>query len=211
VDPLGLTGLGVSLVGTGFSVPVSILAWRAARRSAAADQTTSRIEADRRHGELTPRFTATVRPGNVDHVDLWVELSGPVELGGLDAITISVRDDVPGRAPVSPGGPSAQEIAAQVWATHQFVHGGDGADEHGRTVRCGALRVGQRRQFVLKPTQPPHWTSQPAASWQAERAEHPFVLELVCSKEGTADWTVPVKVELPATPSATPGGQPEQA
>ncbi|MBO2461457.1 hypothetical protein [Actinomadura violacea] len=197
MDPIALAGLGVSIVGTAFSVPVSVLAWRAAHRSAAADQTTSRIEADRRHGELTPHVTITARPGNLDHVDVWIELSGPVELGGLDAITISVRDDIPGRAPVSPGGPSAEEIAAQVWATHQFVHGGDGADEHGRTVRCGALRVGQRRQFVLKPTRPPHWTSMTGESWQAERAEHPFVLELVGRKDGLPDWTVPVKVELP--------------
>ncbi|MFC0039555.1 hypothetical protein [Actinomadura rayongensis] len=195
MDPIAVTGLSASFISTG----ISILAWRAAHRSSTADQATSRIEADRRHGELTPRFTVVARPGNLDHVDLWVELSGPVELGGLDGITISVRDDIPGRTPVSPAGPTAEEIAAQVWATHQFVHGGDGADEHGRSVNCGPLRVGQRRQFVLKPTRPAHWMSESvsAESWQAERAEHPFVLELVCRKEGSPDWTVPIKVELP--------------
>ncbi|MFG1857596.1 hypothetical protein ACGFJT_37580 [Actinomadura geliboluensis] len=34
-------------------------------------------------------------------------------------------------------------------------------------------------------------------SWQAERAEHPFVLEVVGHKDGLPEWTVPVKVELP--------------
>lgn len=34
-------------------------------------------------------------------------------------------------------------------------------------------------------------------SWQAERAEHPFVLELVCNKDALPGWTVPIKVDLP--------------
>ena len=53
---------------------------------------------------------------DISQLRLTVLLAGPRELGRLDSLTVTVRDDRPGRVEGSllAGGPSADEIAAHV-------------------------------------------------------------------------------------------------
>ena len=72
----------------------------AAGLAADAAKMTARIESDRRHGELTPRFRircAEQDPGSSDLM-MTIFLVGPAELERLDSLIVSIRDDTPWRA-----------------------------------------------------------------------------------------------------------------
>jgi len=69
----------------------------ASERSAVAAEQRASLELARRHDELTPRFRVSVEP-RVDLLRLLVFLQGPPELARLDRLTVTIRDDRPGRA-----------------------------------------------------------------------------------------------------------------
>src|SRR6266852_1116536 len=93
--------------------------WYARRsdRSAA----TSALDMWRRNAELMPRFRITCEPSNPGSptLRLGVFLSGPPELERLDALTVTIRDDHPWRGQGTPlaGGPTPEQVAAQIWGT----------------------------------------------------------------------------------------------
>ncbi len=194
VDPLALTGVIVAAAGVGVAAAYGVPTWLQSRRSADAGQAASSYEAERRHEELTPEFVVTASPVNIGRAELWVELAGPVALRGLDEIAVSIRDDVPGRAPVSPAGPSAEEIAAQVWGPYQFSPYADGADAGGRTIDPFALQVGERRPSSLMKTRAPHWTSQSDEQWWQQWVGEPVRLLLRCRRGDDPPWTVPLQI-----------------
>ncbi len=81
----------ISLAGVGYARTAA----RANTRSAVADETTAALEGDRRHAELAPRLRIRCTPANVGSHDskLTVELLGPPELGGLDELLATIRND----------------------------------------------------------------------------------------------------------------------
>jgi hypothetical protein len=128
---------------------------------------------------------------------------GPAGLDRLDQVTVRIRDDIPGRAPVTSGGPSAEEIARQVWRPYRFVPGVDGAVQTGRFVAPFGLLLGDRRPLALERTPAPTWSSD-ATGWRRQYDDQPVRLTLACVREGDEPWTVPreVRVDQGAPPSA---------
>jgi type II secretory pathway pseudopilin PulG len=95
---------------------------RSAARSAIAAATTAALDMQRRNAELTPAFTITTEPSNPGSptLRLGVLLSGPPELERLDALTVTIRDDHPWRGQGTPlaGGPTPEQVAAQIWGPY---------------------------------------------------------------------------------------------
>jgi hypothetical protein len=130
-----------------------------------------------------------------------VELLGPPELGGLDELVVTIRNDNPWRGQSTPlaGGPSPDEVAAHLWSPLKFVRGTGpganpsrgvaGADDTGRTTPTSGLPVGEALPFFLEPTMPPAWSEgQTVADWRRERG--PILrLSFLCRKDG-AQWTL---------------------
>jgi hypothetical protein len=189
---------------------VSIVAAKYAARSASASEnsavansTTAAVEVDRRHAELTPRLRIRCRPPNPgsDRLKLTVFLVGPPELRQLDKLTVTIRDDHPwrGRTNQIAGGPSSEQIAAQIWGPFRFVpgtgpgadpsRGVPGADSLGRSTTTSGLPVGEELPFSLEPTHAPPWSAHTPQDWRTERGT---VLRLTfeCHKDGAEPWVL---------------------
>ncbi|VVJ21643.1 Uncharacterised protein [Amycolatopsis camponoti] len=179
------------------------MAARANRRSADADEITAALEGDRRHAELTPRLRVRCAPANAGSEDfkLTVELLGPPELGGLDSLEVTIRNDNPWRGQGTPlaGGPSPEAVAAHLWSPLRFksgtgpgadpVNGVPGADPTGRTTPTSGFPVGEALPFFLEPTTPPVWSEgQSSQDWRRERGTV-LRLSFLCGKDGT-EWTL---------------------
>ncbi|HZD71230.1 MAG TPA: hypothetical protein VFA45_20710 [Actinomycetes bacterium] len=169
----------------------SLLAARQANRAAA---TLAMIERHRWHADLTPQFEVTCTATSGDQATLRVAFVGPPGLDRLDRVTVSVRDDIRGRRPVIAGGPTAEQIARQVWGPYRFVRGVDGADENGRSVAPVELLLGDRRPFALERTLPPPWWGMDVDGWRKQYADQPVRLTLTGHHQGDEPWTVPREV-----------------
>lgn len=174
-------------------------AWRAARQSSRATNAMTATDRNRRHAELRPRFRVSCRATSEHRAQLRVELEGPSGLNRLDQVSVTIRDDIRGRAPAIAGGPTADDIARQVWGPYRFVPGVDGAGENGRTVAPVELLLGDWQPFALERTPPPYWYSS-ADQWRQQYTGAPVRLTLHCSREGDEPWRIPdeVRVDSPA-------------
>lgn len=196
---LALVILGV--IATTIAAIAAVGAWLAARRSGRAADALTRIEARRWHAELTPKFKITCRVSG-EHAALRIELVGPPGLDRLDRLTVRIRDDIRDRTPVVTGGPTAEEIARQVWGPYRFVAGIDGADPTGRQVAPIQLLAGDWRPFTLEKTDKPPW-SEDTEWWTAQYEGSPIRLMLRCERQGDEPWTVPIEVSAEASKHAT--------
>src|SRR5260370_39189535 len=108
--------------------------YRSAARSAAAASTTPALDNQRRNAELTPRLRVTCEPSNPGSptLRLGVFLSGPPELERLDALTVTIRDDHPWRGQGTPlaGGPTPEQVVAQIWGPYRFIPGTGPRPDH---------------------------------------------------------------------------------
>ncbi|MBD2891803.1 hypothetical protein amrb99_07100 [Actinomadura sp. RB99] len=198
MDPIAAASLAVSIVGTALSTTISIAAWRAAHRSATAGHTASQIELDRRHEELTPQFTLTARRDTFGSVKLWIELTAPSALGGLDYVCASIRDEGPAR-PWRPRPPTFdvyRSLEFQVRDRDEVILA-DYVFNTGRISYSFALQVGESQDIYMVRTSPPVGWRSTAEEWRLDRARHPLVVELECYKGGWAPWTVAVTVTFP--------------
>jgi hypothetical protein len=191
------------------SVGYTRIAALANKRSAAADETTAALDRDRRHTDLTPRLRVHCAPANPgsENDKLTVELLGPPELGGLDELVVTIRDDHPWRGQATPlaGGPTPEQVAAHIWGPKRFTpgtgpgadpaRGVPGADATGRTTPTAGLPVGESLPFFLEPTRPPGWaTGRTSEGWWRDRGT---VLRLIflCRKNGAEPWTLVGEVD----------------
>lgn len=178
-------------------------AWRAAHRSAKTAKTVARIEQDRWHAELLPKFQISIERGEADRATLSVRLVGPLPLCHLDEIRMEiVQSDDMSRIARLPGSPSQEELDAQVWGPLRFTHGADGADINGKTVDPFNLEVGTGRPFSIERTRPPHWQqgNDRDARWRDQWLNTPMRLVLTCRRAGFTNWVVPCEVEVPQSP-----------
>jgi len=175
-------------------------------RSATASETRAELESQRRQDEMTPHFRLS---WDWEKDRLTMQLTGPPQLGRLDSLTVRIRDDHPWRAEGSAlaGGPSQEEVAAQIWGPYRFIPGsGPGAspgsdvgaaDATGRVTPTHGMPVGESLAFALEPTRPPHWSQQPVENWRRERGT--FVrLQLDCVREGWSPWSLAGEVDTAA-------------
>jgi len=212
----------ISAAISGASVVYARRSAGAADKSAAVAAITAGLDTDRRHAELTPRFRITCAPSNPgsDMLRLIVRLMGPPELGHLDRLTVSIRDDHPWRSQAWPAGgrPTAEQVAAQIWGRWRFTpgtgpgaspsRGVPGADPTGRTTPTGGMPVGEELPFQLEATWPPSWSRQPIDAWQQQIG--PWLrLKLESHLEGQPPWVLPAELmiqdgvgytEVPAPP-----------
>lgn len=180
-------------------------AWRAAHRSADTADAVARIEKDRWHADLLPKFQIGIERAEGDRATLSVRLVGPLPLCKLDEIRIVVvsSDDMV-RLSTLPGGPSQEDIDGQVWGPLRFTRGADGADTNGQTVAPFRLDVGQGRPFSLERTRPPRWQQgeDRDARWRDQWLNTPMRIILTCKRDGFKTWIVPRDVEVPGTTRA---------
>lgn len=173
-----------------------------AERSAIASEARAELEGQRRRAELTPRFRVTFERWTGK---LLVRLTGPAELGRLDLLIVSVRDDRPGRAEdVRPGGPSEEEIAAQIWGLYRFIPGSGpgaspdgevrGADPTGRVVRTAGMAVGEELVFAMEMTGPPGWSAWSMEDWGRQQGTV-IRLQMKCRREGMEPWSLPCEID----------------
>ncbi len=177
------------------SVHFTRRATKAAEDAAESARMTAEVEADRRHGELTPQVTvaaAAVGHGS-DRVSLTLGLSGPSGLQHLDEVLVRIRSDQPQRHLA--GDPSEEELRSVVWAPYRLVPGVDGADSEGRSVHLSALRCGDRRTLVMEPSVPAGWIN--SAEWAARYDETPIRLEIECVRSGSGSWHLLQEVPQP--------------
>jgi hypothetical protein len=176
----------------------------AAERASAAADTLARIERDRRHTEMTPRFRVacrTINPGS-DQVRMIVELIGPPSLDRVDELTLTIRNDYHrrGDGPRLAISPSEEEVKAHIWGPYKLargVSGVDGAlpDATGRTITYPDLPLGEVHLFVLEPTYPARWMQgYTHAEWLRDRGTViRFELKATHSEYGT--WRLPGEVD----------------
>ena len=160
------------------------------------------IERRREHEALQPTFEVTLDVAESDRdiarPKLQIRLTGPVELGRLNNVSVKIRDDqVRGGSPLA-GGPSGEEVAEYVWGPYRFRPGVDHADSLGRTAELGPLAVDEVHQLQLQRTQAPPWYSGGQAAWEEKYPTHADVrVTVVCTRDKYEPWEIPMTVALP--------------
>ncbi|MER6374856.1 hypothetical protein ABT255_42340 [Streptomyces mirabilis] len=186
-----------------FSAVATGGAWLAARRANATAEAVARIERERWHADLTPRFSVNIDRGEGDRATLSVHLAGPLPLGHLDEVRIEVKqsDDMD-YTPTLAGGPTPEQVAAQVWGPYRFVPRVNDADENGQVMPGFPLRVGAGQPRALERTRPPHWQEgdDREARWRDKWLNQPMRLVLTCRRDGFDPWVVPYEVDVPGRP-----------
>lgn len=207
MDAVGFNWLlsGLSAVAAVAAAVVAVLAWRAARAAATAATVLTQLEQGRWHNELTPRFTVTATADPEGRVRLVVALDGPAALDRLDQLTVTIRDDNTDHRSRLAGGPTVEQIAAQIWGPYRFTPRVDGADRTGRAIAPIRLLLGDDRPFQLEPSTPPPWAGDPVA-WRAKYAAAPIRLAIRCCRRNDNDheWNVPLEV-VPNRPGTQTG------
>jgi hypothetical protein len=193
--------LAISIINVVAAVLVALAtagAWLAARHAAGAAASLTTIERHRWHAELTPQFDITCRATSDVLAELRVAFVGPAGLNRLDEVIVSIRDDIRGRAPVTPGGPTAEQIAGQIWGPYKFRPGVDGADPHGRSTAPVQMLLGDWRPYALEWTLPPMWMTSGNAGeqWWQQYIATPVRLTVTCVRDGREPWTVPREVTV---------------
>jgi hypothetical protein len=160
-----------------------------------------------------------INPGS-DQLRLTVALTGPPELHQLDRLIVTIRDDHSGRqsSTTLPGGPTPEQLHAQIWGPLRFVpgtgpgadptRGVPGADPTGRSTPTTGLPVGEELPFALEPSPPPRWSNHTHQAWRQERGtilrltfechnntDHPWTLT------GEIDTQDPTPVQIPTASS----------
>jgi hypothetical protein len=207
-----IAALVVAVVSGGFSgwsVLYSRKSANASVNAASSAAITAGLDADRRHSELTPRFRITVSPTNPgsDTLKLVIYLNGPAELGRLDELNVTIRNDHHWRGETTQlaGGPTQEQIAEHIWGRWRFIpsvgpgadsiRGIPGADDTGRTCPTRGMPVGEELQFALEPTQPPRWSEQTTEQWHAWMGNY-LRLRLECRRDGHEPWLLTVEMTI---------------
>jgi hypothetical protein len=185
----------------------------ASGRSASAAEAGVKLEAGRRHEELTPQFRVTVRRATpqLPSTRLSVVLVGPPELRHLDELTVTIQDELRLLRTTSRDGATPEQIAKMVWAPYQFTPSTDAASSadaasHVASSEEGML-VGEELWFILYRTSPPPWTALNPGAWQMLTGTW-LRLRLEGRREGWEPWTLPCKIDSKdeQTTIEVPGG-----
>lgn len=171
----------------------SLGAWRTAHLAKQAAAALTAIEARRWHTDMTPQFEVTGVRASDTRAELRIRFTGPPGLHKL-TITATIRNDWPDRKIICNGGPTQEEVDAQIWGPYRFVHEVDGGSQDGRTISPFTLLVGDGRPFALESSKHPNWTDH--AWWRQQYNGAPVRLALHCVHEDDAPWTVHLEVPV---------------
>lgn len=185
----------IGLIVAAISAAAALAAWRAAAGSRKAAAELTAIERDRRHAELTPQLVPRISPEGPGRFRIRIQLDGPLELGKLDRVVVSVRNDTTDHTPLL-GDVTPEQANAHIWGPLRFIPGVDGASADGRQVGPVALGVGDDMPFVLGLTSPPLWNASGDAWWhdRYHSGKSPVRLAVRCEKDGEQPWVIPIEV-----------------
>jgi hypothetical protein len=124
-------------------------------------------------------------------------------LDRIDALTVTIRDDHfhMREATLTDGGPTREEIQAQLWAPYRFMiatvpdHGR--ADDIGRTtVYDAALPIGEEIPYYLERTRPPTWgiRHDSGSADRPARTSHPA--RTGSPAQGTREMDTALRIDL---------------
>jgi hypothetical protein len=182
----------VSAVATLVAAIAAGLSWRAARHSNRSAEVLLAIETERRHGELTPTFRLQLVefPLLPTYANAHLELTGPLELADVDAVSIQVIDDGSARD-VGPAvfDANADQVASQVWGRWRLTPGTgphrgsetgpNQASDDGRTIKVGGrLLVGDSIDLQIEHTSAPSWSGWTTEQWAQQISHSPFRLAI---------------------------------
>lgn len=166
-----------------------------ARKAAGAANIANRIEIDRRHAELRPRYEVTCLPQvGTDRQTLKVKLLGPGELESVDEVKVTIRDESVFRLKL-PG------AADEVWGPYRFVpgtgpgvgtRGGSGADAAGRVTTSEGMPVGEAHLYALEPSLPSR--NHTPDTWR-QQVGTTLRLRIDTRKDGLDPWVAVGEVE----------------
>jgi hypothetical protein len=188
----------LGLIATVVAAFAAVAAWLTARTSNRTARSLADLERQRRQAELIPQFVFGLKRTPDGGIAISPKLVGPPALDKLDRLTVTVRDDTLDHSNNLAGGPTPEQIAAQVWGPYRFIGGADGAPANGRSVAPIPLLLGDDRVFNLEKTRPPSWSADTGQWWTGLYGEAPVRLTLLCERDGYEPWTVPAEVEIPA-------------
>jgi hypothetical protein len=197
----------IGLIAAVLSALGALGAWQAARQANkasvqanAAAVAVAAIETERRHVELTPRVRLELEQEDSTSAILRVAVDGPDDLDRVDAVSVSIRDDIPNRAELSRSigtQVSPEQIRAQIWGPLRFQHGTDGGSADGRSVEPFRLDVGESRPLLMRPTVPPPW-SKDMDWWRRQYNGKPLRVTVTCTRDGYEPWVF--QREVPRLP-----------
>ncbi|WP_344918215.1 hypothetical protein [Streptosporangium oxazolinicum] len=133
---------------------VSAASWMAARRSAAAAESMTAIERERRHRDDRPVISITCIPVMGGGSELELLLTGPQGVEAAKVERLEIQDGEPWANPVAPGA-TREELAVHVRGPYEFKSGLKGQTSGGRTVEPFTLTVGYPHKLLLRETSPP--------------------------------------------------------
>ncbi|MFJ7417955.1 hypothetical protein ACIQXD_05000 [Streptomyces uncialis] len=129
---------------------------------------------------------------------LEVTLLGPLSLGHLDGVAISIRSsDYRNRVSQLAGGQPPEKIAAHTWGPYRFVPRLDGIDEFGQHAEPVPMQVGRGSMYALEKTRKPDWDQGNNEQWWSQWDGRPLRVVFHCRREGMAPWDVPYDVPRP--------------
>jgi hypothetical protein len=134
---------------------------------------------------------------------LRVLLAGPLSLGQLDRLTVTIRDDyhTRGEGQLTAGGPTRDQIKEQIWGPYRFTPGTGPdqarADRTGReTAYSAALPVGEALVYQLEPNPPPPWsTGTTQAEWQNQLG-NVLRLALLAEHAELGSWKLACEIDV---------------
>lgn len=138
----------------------------------------NRRDAARYHDEREPQVQVAVRRKYGDRAVLEVTVTGPRSLKRLDTLQVRLEDDHP-RSPVVAGGPTQEDLDAQLWGPYRLSEG------DGRTAELTDVAVGQLYTLWLTATTAPRWT--PPEHWRQDQEGAPVFVTVACLSGG-ASW-----------------------
>lgn len=185
----------IAAIATAAAAIAAALSWRAARHSNRSAEALLSIESERRHGELTPTFHLWIIDLPLASYALArLELTGPLDLGKVDEMTIQVLDDGNARD-VGPAviKADARLVAHQVWGPWRLSPGTgphrggqtgpDLASEDGRTIAITSqLYVGDSIELQIENTNAPPWSGWTSEQWAQQTSHSPLRLAITCTR-----------------------------
>lgn len=171
----------------------------AAGRSAIAAEAGMALETSRRHEELTPRFRVAVKRYS-EFSYMTVFLLGPLELGRLAGLTVTIRDTDRFPIPERSDHPWTPEQRAElIFGPYRFSPG-TATDAAGRMASHEGIQVRDELNFIMSPTSPPSWSGWEPGDW-LEWVGTWLRLRLEARREGWEPWTLTCELDLAAEPA----------
>lgn len=210
---MNLSQLWAAVGAVGSVAAAGIAAWAAYQSRSSAQEanraatTLAKIEEDRRHAELCPRFRISFGPiGAADYNGAFrmrILLVGPPTLLQLDRLTVTIRDDLHtrGEGILTAGGPTKDQIKRQIWGSYRFTPGTGPddarADATGRsTVVEATLPVGEGLVYQLEQNPPPPWsTGTTQELWQRQQGAI-LRLALLAESHQHGSWALSCELDV---------------